>query len=59
MNYVELNNGIKMPNIGIGTFMIGPEDAENSVIAACLKLVNDDIKEYQKWREENNKVIEK
>ena len=31
MNYVELNNGIKMPNIGIGTFMLLPSDAENSV----------------------------
>lgn len=31
MNYVELNNGIKMPNIGIGTFMLKPIDAENSV----------------------------
>lgn len=31
MEYVELNNGIKMPNIGIGTFMIAPKDAENSV----------------------------
>ena len=31
MNYVELNNGIKMPNLGIGTFMLQPTDAENSV----------------------------
>ena len=30
-NYVELNNGIKMPNIGIGTFMLEPNDAQNSV----------------------------
>ena len=31
MNYVELNNGVKMPNVGIGTFMLQPSDAENSV----------------------------
>lgn len=28
-----------------------------SVIALCLKLVDDDLKEYQKWREDNNKII--
>lgn len=31
MEYVELNNGIKIPNVGIGTFMLQPHDAENSV----------------------------
>ena len=31
MNYVELNNGVKMPNVGIGTFLLQPDDAENSV----------------------------
>ena len=31
MNYVELNNGVKMPNVGIGTFLLQPKDAENSV----------------------------
>lgn len=31
MNYIELNNGIKMPKLGIGTFMLQPDDAENSV----------------------------
>ena len=29
-----------------------------SVIAACIKLIGDDVKEYQKWREENHKIIE-
>lgn len=37
MEYIELNNGIKMPNVGIGTFMLKPVDAENSVYEA-LKL---------------------
>ena len=31
MEYVELNNGVKMPNVGIGTFLLQPNDAENSV----------------------------
>lgn len=31
MEYVTMNNGNKCPVIGIGTFMISPEDAENSV----------------------------
>jgi len=31
MNSYELNNGVKIPNIGIGTFLLSPEDAENSV----------------------------
>ena len=28
-----------------------------SVLTFCLKLVGDDVKEYQKWREKNNKVF--
>ena len=31
MKYLKLNNGVEMPNIGIGTFMIEPDDAENAV----------------------------
>lgn len=34
MNYVKLNNGVKMPNVGIGTFMLQPTDAEFSVCEA-------------------------
>ncbi|MBQ9468959.1 MAG: aldo/keto reductase [Clostridia bacterium] len=34
MEYVTLNNGIKCPVVGIGTFMIAPHDAENSVCEA-------------------------
>lgn len=32
--YVTLNNGIQMPMAGIGTFLLGPDDAEASVISA-------------------------
>ena len=37
MNYVTLNNGNKMPMLGIGTFTLTPDEAENSVYNA-LKL---------------------
>ncbi|ORX64179.1 oxidoreductase [Anaeromyces robustus] len=37
MNFFELNNGIKIPCIGLGTFLLSPEDAENSTREA-LKL---------------------
>ena len=31
MNEFKLNNGILMPSVGIGTFLLEPKDAENSV----------------------------
>ncbi len=31
MEYITLNNGIKSPVVGIGTYMLTPEEAENSV----------------------------
>ena len=31
MEYIVLNNGIKCPVVGIGTYMLSPADAENSV----------------------------
>ena len=31
MEYIVLNNGVKCPVIGIGTFMLSPVEAENSV----------------------------
>lgn len=34
MEYVVLNNGIKMPMAGIGTFLLTPDEAEASVLAA-------------------------
>ena len=33
-NYAILNNGNKIPVVGIGTFTMSPEDAENSVFNA-------------------------
>lgn len=29
-----------------------------SVIAACLKLIGSDVEDYQKWRKDNNKVLD-
>lgn len=34
MKYATLNNGVKMPMAGIGTFLLSPDEAENSVLAA-------------------------
>lgn len=34
MEYVSLNNGVKMPIAGIGTFLLKPDDAETSVLSA-------------------------
>lgn len=34
MEYIKLNDGNKMPVLGLGTFMLSPEDAEKSVYNA-------------------------
>lgn len=34
MEYVTLNNGVKMPMAGIGTFLLSPDEAEASVTSA-------------------------
>lgn len=34
MEYIELNNGIKMPMLGLGTYLVTPDEAENSVEVA-------------------------
>lgn len=34
MGYITLNNGVKMPMAGIGTFLLSPQEAEQSVLAA-------------------------
>lgn len=34
MEYVMLNNGVKMPIAGIGTFLLSPDEAEASVLRA-------------------------
>ena len=34
MEYVSLNNGVKMPMEGIGTFLLTPDEAETAVLSA-------------------------
>lgn len=34
MEYAMLNNGVKMPMAGIGTFLLSPDEAEGSVLSA-------------------------
>ncbi len=34
MQYITLNNGIKMPVAGIGTFMLSPDETESSCLSA-------------------------
>lgn len=34
MEYITLNNGIKMPMAGIGTFLLTPDEAENACVSA-------------------------
>lgn len=34
MDYITLNNGVKMPIMGLGTFLLTPDEAENAVLIA-------------------------
>lgn len=34
MEYANLNNGVKMPMAGIGTFLLTPDEAEASCVSA-------------------------
>ena len=34
MEYATLNNGVQMPMVGIGTFLLSPDEAEASVLSA-------------------------
>lgn len=36
MEYIELNNGVKMPSIGLGTFLLQPKDAEEATYQALM-----------------------
>lgn len=43
MEYFVLNNGVKMPAMGLGTFLLSPKDAENatySALAGGYKLID-------------------
>ena len=34
MEFATLQNGVKMPMVGIGTFLLSPDEAEASVLSA-------------------------
>ena len=34
MDYITLNNGVKMPIMGLGTYLLSPNEAENAVFIA-------------------------
>ncbi len=34
MDYITLNNGVKMPIMGLGTYLLSPDEAENAVFIA-------------------------
>ena len=43
MDYTNLSNGVKVPLLGLGTFLISPEDTERSVyegIKAGYRLID-------------------
>ena len=35
MEYVELNNGVKMPMLGYGVYQTPPEETERCVLELC------------------------
>lgn len=45
MDYITLNNGVKMPIMGLGTYLLSPDEAENAS-NEWLEPVNDE--EYNK-----------
>ena len=34
MDYITLNNGVKIPQLGLGTYLLKPDDAQSSVTSA-------------------------
>lgn len=34
MDYIKLNNGVKIPQLGLGTYLLKPDDAQSSVTSA-------------------------
>lgn len=34
MDYIKLNNDVKIPQLGLGTYLLKPDDAQSSVTSA-------------------------
>ena len=39
MEYITLNNGIKMPMAGLGTFLLTPDEAEDACVSALVNIL--------------------
>lgn len=50
MEYITLNNGVKMPMAGLGTFLLSPDEAQESVYAALkegyLAIIKAEIEDF-------------
>lgn len=59
MDYITLNNGVKMPVAGIGTFLLSPDEAENSCVSAlgCGYRLIDTANAYVNEEEVGNAVV--
>lgn len=60
MEYIELNNWIKMPMLGLGTYLVTPDEAENSVEVALkngYKLIDTANAYAQKYNKSNAQII--
>ena len=69
-DYTDIPIGTIIATISALLYWLSPADAipdvipgvgyvdDTLVIGTCLKLIHDDLKEYEKWREENHKIIE-
>ncbi|MFR1062099.1 MAG: hypothetical protein ACLSEY_17345 [Enterocloster sp.] len=42
MKQITLNNGVKMPMAGIGTFLLTPDEAEEAVLSSIGKRIPSD-----------------
>ncbi len=53
MEFITLNNNVQCPVIGIGTFMLSPADAENSV--RYYHRTDEQLVQFAEWRPEFEK----
>lgn len=67
--YTEVPLGTIISIIGALIYFLSPIDAipdvipgagyldDAGVLGVCLKLINDDLEEYRKWREDKSKIV--
>ena len=54
MENVKLNNGVEMPKLGIGTFMLTPDQAEESDNISNLSVFGKILANQSKENEQDN-----